>query len=351
VELPTRKVEEVPPESIPWRRVLGLLRPIRGGLAAMVGLSVGGVLVGLVPPLALGVLVNALVERGDTHEAALLTGLIAAAIVVEAAAYVASDGLYARNAGRLYRDLRLRMFDGAKRRPPGGDDESGLPSRFISDVETVERLTVSVLDVGSMMLVEFGSALVIVGLMEPLTLLVIVPMLIATWFVTRRMQEPAASAGQRRQEELERMTQSIVRDLADRDDPDAKGRFRAAAEQLLSAEIRVGWLQALNREGSAGLAKLGPIAVVVAATFAGSYRAGTLISLYLLAQRTFWGFDGLVDLSLGMQSVRGAVNRCFNLIDTPADRSQRLFLPPATTSSRRVPVGVRATQPKEEILK
>jgi hypothetical protein len=52
-----------------------------------------------------------------------------------------------------------------------------------------------------------------------------------------------------------------------------------------------------------------------------------------------------------MQSVRGAVNRCFNLIDTPADRSQRLFLPPATTSSRRVPVGVRATQPKEEILK
>ena len=315
----------------------------------MVALSVGGVLVGLVPPLALGVLVNALVERGDKHEAALLSLLIGAAIVVEAAAYVASDGLYARNAGRLYRDLRLRMFDGASRRPPGGDDESGLPSRFISDVETVERLTVAVLDVGSMMLVEFGSALVAVALVEPLTLSVIVPMLIATWVVTRRMQEPAAIAGQRRQEELERMTKSISADLADRDDPDAKSRFRAAAERLLAAEIRVGWLQALNREGSAGLAKLGPIAVVVAAAFAGSYRAGTLISLYLLAQRTFWGFDGLVDLSLGMQSVRGAVNRCFDLIDTPADPS--LVLAPATPSSRRVPTALQTPPPREELLK
>ena len=210
------------------------------------------------------------------------------------------------------------MFDGAKRRRVADDDEaSGLPSRFISDVETVERLTVSVLDVGSMMLVEFGSALVAIALVEPLTLVVTVPMLIATWVVTRRMQEPAATAGQRRQEELERMTQSIVRELADREDPHARDRFRAAAERLLAVQVRVGWLQAANREGSAGFAKLGPIAVVVAAAFAGSYRAGTLISLYLLAQRTFWGFDGLVDLSLGMQSVRGAVNRCFDLIDTP----------------------------------
>ena len=309
------------PESIPWRRVLGLLRPIRGGLVVMVGLSVGGVLVGLIPALALGVLVNALVERGDTHEAALLTGLIVAAIVVEAAAYVASDGIYARNAGRLYRDLRLKMFEGARRRHVDAraeDDGTGLSSLFISDAETVERLTVSVLDVGSMMLVEFGSALVAVALVEPLTLVVIGPMLIATWVVTRRMQEPAASAGQQRQEELERLTTSIVRDVGDPNGARATGRFRAAAERLLAAEIRVGWLQALNREGSAGLAKLGPIAVVVAAAFAGSYRAGTLISLYLLAQRTFWGFDGLVDLSLGMQSVRGAVNRCFDLIDSPA---------------------------------
>ena len=73
--------------------------------------------------------------------------------------------------------------------------------------------------------------------------------------------------------------------------------------------------QALNLQGSGGLAKLGPIAVVVAAAFAGSHHAGTLISIYLLAQRAFWGFDGVVDLSLGTQSVRGAVARCLELVD------------------------------------
>lgn len=85
----------------------------------------------------------------------------------------------------------------------------------------------------------------------------------------------------------------------------------------MSAETRYGWLQAFNLQGSGGLAKLGPIVMVVVAAFAGSHHAGTLIALYLLAQRTFWGFDGLIDLSLGTKSVRGAVARCFLLIDTP----------------------------------
>ena len=145
----------------------------------------------------------------------------------------------------------------------------------------------------------------------------IFPMLAVIWVVTRRTQEPAASAGLHRQEELERMTRSIVRELPDPDEEYAKGRFRTAVERVMHAEIRYGWLQALNRQGSAGLAKLGPIAVVVAAAFAGTGHVGTLISLYLLAQRAFWGFDGVVDLSLATQSVRGAVNRCFEYIDSP----------------------------------
>jgi ABC-type bacteriocin/lantibiotic exporter with double-glycine peptidase domain len=306
------------PGPVPWRRVAALLRPLWRGTAAMVGLSVGGVLIGLVPPLALGVLVNALVERNDKQEAALLAALIALAIIVEAGLYIASDGLYARNASRLYRNLRLTMFTGALRRSQVGADTAGLPSRFISDAETLERATLSILDSGSMLLVEFGSAVVALGLLEPWTVPVVLPTLAATWIVTRRMQEPAASAGQRRQVELEAMTHSLVRELDHTDDPESAGRFRIAAEGVMAAEIRLGWLRAINLQGSGGLAKLGPITVVVAAAFAGNHHAGTLLSLYLLAQRAFWGFDGLVDLSLAMQSVRGAIARCFDLIDAPA---------------------------------
>jgi ABC-type multidrug transport system fused ATPase/permease subunit len=283
----------------------------------MVGLSVGGVLIGLVPPLALGVLVDALVEHNDKREAAVLAALIAIAILAEATAYVLSDGMYARNAGRLHRSLRLQMFAGARRRHGRDEEESsGMPSRFISDVLTVDQITVSILDTGSMLLVELVSAAIAIAVLEPVALAVVVPTLVAIWIVTRRTQEPAATAGLRRQEEIERMTRSIVRELPDPDEEQATSHLRSALERVMHAEIRYGWLQGFNRQGSAGLAKLGPIAVVVAAAFAGTAHVGTLISLYLLAQRAFWGFDGVVDLSLATQSVRGAVNRCFDLIDT-----------------------------------
>lgn len=308
-------VAEIPPPPLPWRRLAGLLRPLWRGTAAMVALSVGGVLVGLVPPLALGVLVNALVDRNDRREAALLAVLIALATLVEAGLYIASDGLYARNAGRLYRNLRLAMFEGALARARRGEDTTGLPARFISDAETLERATLSILDTGAMLAVEFVSALVALGTLEPWTLPVVAPILLLTWILTRRMQQPAAVAGQRRQEELETMTRALVDELDNGDDPAAPARFRVAAERVLGAEIRYGWLQAFNLQGSGGLAKLAPIAVVVAAAFAGSHQAGTLISIYLLAQRAFLGFDGVVDLSLGTQSIRGAVARCLELVD------------------------------------
>jgi ABC-type multidrug transport system fused ATPase/permease subunit len=282
----------------------------------MVSLSVGGVLLGLVPPLLLGVLVNALVERGDKHEAALLSVAIAGAIVVQAIAYVLSDGMYYRNAGKLHRSLRVRMFDGLRRREATDEDTSGIPSRFISDVLTVDQITVWMLDTGSMVLVQCISGAVAIGLLEPVTLAVVFPMLAVIWVVTRRTQEPAASAGLRRQEELERMTRSITRELDEADEEKAKSRFVTVAKRVMQAEIRYGWLQAINTQGSGGLAMLGPIAVVVVAAFAGTAHIGTLLALYLLAQRAFGGFDGIVDLSLASKSVRGAVNRCFEYIDS-----------------------------------
>ena len=305
------------PMPIPWRRVLGLLRPIRRGVAAMLALTVGGVLIGLIPPLALGALVDALIESDDVPEAVVLTGVIAVAICAAAGAYIWSEGLYARNAGRLSLNLRAQMFDGAIRRAHAGEDVTGLPSRFISDAETLEQVTLYLLDSGIMMLVSFGMALVAIELLQPWSVVVVAPALIGIWILTRRMQRPVATAGKRRQEELESMTDSVSRELAHSTDPQAPRRFRIAAEGLMAAEVRLGWLRAINLQGSGGLASLGPIAVVVAAAFVGTDQIGTLISLYLLAQAVFSSFDGLVDLSLGIHGVRGAVVRCFEVIDAP----------------------------------
>lgn len=283
----------------------------------MVALSTTGVLLGLVPPLALGALVNALVERNDPAEAWLLAGMIVVAIVLGTAAYIASDGLFANNAALLYRNVRLAMFRALRTSPPpSGTGWGGVSSRFISDAETLS-VGISLLDRGTMLLVEFVTALVALGLFAPWTVLVVAPELLLTWIITRRMQEPAAAAGQRRQEALEQMTKDLERGLADPQAPNAAARIKQSFDRLRLVEVKAGWLQALNLQGSGGLAAIGPIAAVVAAAFTGVHQAGTLLALYLLALRVFWGFDGLVDLSLGLNSVRGAVERCFEVMDSP----------------------------------
>ena len=147
----------------------------------MLSLSVAGVLIGLIPPLALGALVNVLVEYNDKPEALLLAGLIALAVLLGATAFVLSDAMYARNASSLYRNLRMQMFAGARRRARRGEDTSGLPSRFISDAETIERITMSLLDSGTMALVQFVSAIVAVAILEPWSVVAIVPLLVAIW--------------------------------------------------------------------------------------------------------------------------------------------------------------------------
>jgi ATP-binding cassette subfamily C protein len=310
------------PASIPWRRVFALLRPLRGGVLAMGGLTVSGVLIGLVPPLVLGALINALVARHATAHAALLAGLVALAMLLEASAYVASDGMYARNASRLYRNLRLQMFRGALRQRTVADPDqtAGLPSRFISDAETLELATLALLDRGLMQIVELVSALIALAILEPWMIAVVAPSLAGTWLAARRVQGPTALAGQRRQEQLEAMTSTLSRLLGgwSHGSDEATSRFRTATERVMAAEVRLGWLRALNLQGSGGLAKLGSIAPVLAAALLGHHQAGSLMAIYLLAQRVFWGFDGLIDLRLDMQSVRGAVARCFELIDSPA---------------------------------
>lgn len=308
----------------------------------MGGLTVSGVLIGLVPPLVLGALMNALVAPNETAHAVMLAGLVAVATVFEAAAYVASDGMYARNASRLYRNLRLQMFRGAlhRRTVAGAEQITGLPSRFISDAETLELATLALLDRGLMQIVELIGALAALAVLEPWTLAVVVPSLAGTWLVARRVQGPTAGAGQRRQEQLEAMTSTLARllDGGSNGPADATHRFRAAAERVMATEVRLGWLRAVNLQGSGGLAKLGSIAPVLAAAVLGHQQAGSLMAIYLLSQRIFWGFDGLIDLRLDMQSVRGAVARCFELIDSPA-------LPIPTVADRTGPFAAQALAP------
>lgn len=319
--LPLEPDQRRPP--IPWRRLWVLLQPSRRTLLGMAALTVGGSLIGLIPPLALGALVNDL--AGGERDTQLLgwAALIGLAVVLEAGAYALADGLYATANASMFRDLRRLMFRGTLRRPPADAGEaSGLASRFVSDAQTLEQLTVGALDLGAFGLFELGAALVVLGVLDAWAVLTAGILIVVSAALARLTQRPIASVAQARQEALESLSASLATTIAARLDAErADRRFRVASARVARTEIRLGWLTAACQRAASALAGLGPIAVVVIAAFQGNREAGTLLALYLLAERAFRGAEYLVDLSLNAELVRGAVARCFELVDGPRDSS------------------------------
>lgn len=303
--------------QIPWLRLVPLMRPVRAQLAAMVAFTGLGALVGLVPALALGSLVDDLAGAHRGSGAALAAGLIVAAIVVEALAFTLSDGFFTKAVASLYRDLRLMMFAGVQRAPQhSSEDLAGLTSRFVSDAEAMQELIVSPIDTAVMGAFELVSALVaLVVLSAPGAGVAVVLGLIAA-ILARTLQAPAAEAAQERQEALEAMSRSLAGELSRRlRDEGGARRFAQSATRVLHREARLGWLEAVSRYGSGAAANLGPIAVVIVAALTSSLKAGVLLSIFLLAQRAFSAADDLLEIGLDVEIVRGAVARCFQLVD------------------------------------
>jgi hypothetical protein len=100
-------------------------------------------------------------------------------------------------------------------------------------------------------------------------------------------------------------------------------RFRDALEGISASELRLGWIAAANRQGSQALAGVSQVAVLLAASFHGGVKAGTLLSIYLLAGRAFGAAETLLDASFEIELARGAVARCFALANVSLPEGRR----------------------------
>ncbi len=297
-------------QPIPWRPVWTLAAGTRKALAGMIVLSLTGSVLGLVPSLALGFFVDA-VARGSRGAALLWVGAIGGAFLIEAVAYTLSDGLYARAAARLYRDLRVMMFDGVLRRGFDGERRATLASRFVSDAESMEDLTVAILDQGAISIFDLIAAIVVLGLLDDWLVGVVTAGVAVSVAVLRYLRGPAGAAGEQRQEALEVMSDVLARPASGPESD--RRRFLDAVEGISASERRLGWIAAVNRQGSQGLAGISQVAVLLAASFQGGLQAGTLVSVYLLAGRAFGAAETLLDASFEIELARGAVARCFAL--------------------------------------
>lgn len=296
----------------------------------MVALTGVGSLVGLVPALALGSLVDDLAGSHDSSGAVLAGVLIVGSIAVEAISFTLSDGFFTRAVSSLYRDLRVMMFSGVQGSAEGSAEElAGLTSRFVSDAEAMQELIVSPLDTAVMGSFELVSALIALAILNAPAAGVAVGLGLLAAVFARLLQAPAAGAAQERQEALEAMSRSLAAELSRRlRDDSGKQRFARSATHVLHREVRLGWLEAASRYGSGAAANLGPIAVVIVAALTADLRAGTLLSIFLLAERAFSAADDLLEIGLDVELVRGAVARCFQLVD--AAEPQPSLAPSAT---------------------
>lgn len=279
----------------------------------MLALSVAGSLAGTFQPLALGRLVDSLVARAGPSGASASTAWwaagLTAAVLAGAAAYGASDVLYATAAARIFRDLRMAMAHGIAGLPV----RPGIASRFVSDVESVEGILVGALDRGTIALFEFAAGLIAVGLLvAPAAAAAAVGVAIAVG-VSRLGQGRVAGRSTARQEALEELAASV--DRGGHSDLGGAASLPVVAERLRAADVRLAVAHAIAGYGSFAAAGVVPVAVVLVGGGWSLHRAGTILSLYLLTERTARAAEALVDLGISVEDVRGPLARCLALVD------------------------------------
>jgi ABC-type multidrug transport system fused ATPase/permease subunit len=293
----------------------------------MLALTALGSGLAVVPPIAAGPFIVSLLHPGDLPHVLGWGGLIAATSVLSAAAYGFSDGIRSTVSAGLYARLRVLMLDGALRAPSSSRDDEGVVSRFISDAEHVEMSTVAALDDLVVAALELLWCLAALTLLDPWSAPTVVVMLGVGAVVLRVAQRPLGDAGQARQERLQELSVALVSVFTRRGPrAPAVGAIGAARE----ADVRLGRLEAVNHHVSRALADLGPLVVVGLAALRGGLSFSVILSLLLVTERALHAAAELSDVAVDVETVRGAVIRCFEVVDgvTPA-------VTPAAADSRR----------------
>ncbi len=129
-------------------RLLRVLRPHRGRLALALGLTLFGILLGLVPPLLMRQVIDVAIARKDVG---MLVYLAAGLVLFPAAGAVLSVGqsyLNAVVAQGVIHDLRVAMYEHGQKlgidfftRTPGGE----IHSRLVNDLNAVQQVLGTIL--------------------------------------------------------------------------------------------------------------------------------------------------------------------------------------------------------------
>jgi ABC-type multidrug transport system fused ATPase/permease subunit len=318
------------------RGLLELLRPYRMRVAAMLTALIVGTAASLAPPLLAKVAIDEGIEHHDTHTLVLVVlAFLLSALVVWGMTYLQTYlvGLVGQ---RALADLRIRIFTHLQRQPIGFYESRPagvLISRITNDVEALESLvTDSVVTLVQSGLTLFGAVAVLLYLDPGLALLTfcIVPFVagLSIWFrlvsagAFRRTRETIGTITAYLQETLSGIR--VVRSFGQ--EPRHEEQFAQLNRDNCDANMVT---VRLNAAYFPTVEMLSGVALALIVLYGGyqaingHITAGTVVAFVATLSFLFEPIQQLSQLYTTYQSGMAALEKIFQLLDTPPTLEDR----------------------------
>jgi ABC-type multidrug transport system fused ATPase/permease subunit len=314
------------------RGLLELLRPYRARVAVMLTALIVGTAASLAPPLLARTAIDSGIERYDTRTLALVVlAFLASALLVWLMTY-AQTYLVGWVGQRALADLRIRIFTHLQRQPIGFYESRPagvLISRITNDVEALESLvTDSVVTLVQSGLTLLGAIAVLLYLDPGLALLTfaIVPFVAALsiWFrlisagAFRRTRETIGAITAYLQETLSGIR--VVRSFGQ--EPRHEARFAELNREncdanMVTVRLNAAYFPAVEMLSGVALALI--VLYGGYQAIAGHITAGTVVAFVATLAFLFEPIQQLSQLYTTYQSGMAALEKIFQLLDTPPE--------------------------------
>ncbi len=327
-----------------YQRMLVFVRPYRKHLALAGVILVVNSLLGLVLPLAIRGIVDAVFVRGSLQLLNWVTALLFGIFIVQAILGFGQSYLIAWVGERVIANLRTRLYAHLQSMPLrffANVRVGELVSRLANDVQTIQEAVTSTLLSFLSQAIMFVGALVIIFVMAPrltLLMLAIVPLVMLGMIVlgrlirriSRQVQDALAASTATAEEALAgvRIVKSFARE------PYEIERYSTAIERLFGLAIKRARLRAVLGP-LIGLLAFSAVALVLwfgsREVIAGRLTPGQLVSFLIYTMMIASSIGSFTGLYSQIQQAVGASERVFELLGTPPemqDEPDAIPLPP-----------------------
>jgi ATP-binding cassette, subfamily B, bacterial MsbA len=317
--------------ELSWRRLLAYLRPYRWWMAAAIGAMLFATAVGLILPLAVGRLVNAITGDATFPLNQVVFGLLIVAVLQALFSLVQTYAL-SFVGERVVSDLRIQAFSHLQRLSLSffSNRRTGeITSRITNDVALIQTALTSNVATLLQSLVQFVGALVlmlIVSWQLSMLALVLVPTVTALGVVFGRWLRRLSTQVQDRLAEsaavLEESTTGVRVVQSFAREPYEIDRFTGAIEATFQMALRRARVRAIFQPLIALVAwatMAGVLYMGARLVLSGVMQAGDLVAFMLYAGTIGGTLGAFAGLFGQIQEALGAITRVFELLDTPPE--------------------------------